>query len=179
MSDEKVVKNLIHGGKRAESTMVWLLNHNKYKLHAQVEAQKLRFDSNDQESIFHDSLIELQKSIRKGNFFLEAGSILAYWKKIHSRVCLARIPNQKREFPTDPMNLEMSDFSRQVEQLENKQSIEAFNKKHPECSEILAMYINGYSMSQIAKKLGYASPGTARVSKFRCLKKLITFLENE
>ena len=61
-----------------------------------------------------------------------------------------------------------------IAKMEEKNQIlyDALNKLGPPCSKLLLLWANDYSFKEIVKKLHYSTENSAKVQKFKCLKRL-------
>lgn len=185
-TDQEIVEEVREGGQKKENVMRWLCRHDKYLKHSRIECRNFDIkDHHRQLTLFHNSLIKLYISIENYAYNPEMGSILSYWRGIHRNLCLEEIRERKKEIHREKIIKSLhSEYSEdennndpEKEMLYRK--IKQFELNHEKCGKILSLFAAGYDMQEIANKLGYASAGTVRVIKSRCLKGLKKFLGNE
>lgn len=78
------------------------------------------------------------------------------------------------------MSYEVPDFEIDIDMLERQKKFDrAFGRLDKKSRHLIELYIAGYSMAEIAQKLGFKSAGSVRVQKVRCIEKLKYYYEKE
>ena len=166
-SREHALKSLyIHKGLRS-SIMKMLLNSGGKK--------------EDFSLVLSESLIRFYKNCISEKSLMIEGSLTNYITGI-ARFCWYQMLKKKKI--NNPLE---STFSLPLEQ-KNQEDLFFLKEKRvilkhimgqlgKNCKEVLMFWSSGYSMKEIASKIGYKSSGMAKKKKHQCLKQMVTFIE--
>jgi RNA polymerase sigma factor (sigma-70 family) len=133
------------------------------------------------EDLVQDSFIILVDKIREKDFAV--ASLGGYWIGIAKMLFLNQLKKDRRityvneveeHYGLDELTPESILFEKEEQyKLEN-----SFAQLGPRCQEILMLWLNQYSMEEIAQKMQLSSSAMARKVKFECFKKLKEFVSS-
>ncbi len=184
MTDAQIVDAIVNqGGNEERKAIAFLYQNEHYKTSTQKIAHShRRLRLHTWEDVFSQSIIQLVKSIKKGNYKGDR-SLLEYFKGICRNVCseFYRKENRDRD-RIDPRDIPIEDLRTPylitVEE-EFKQILrEAFAKLTERCQNILSLRMKDFSMKEIAESVGLRNERTAIVYAFRCRQQLRDILES-
>ncbi len=132
--------------------------------------------------VFNTTLIQFVKTVIKNNDMEIETSIRQYLIGIAKYVWLKELSDRKKHRSEEwQIHHDKKDVI-QPEALvilkEKKELLtDLLAKLGRNCKEVLMHWANGYRMHQIAAMLGYQSEGMAKKKKYKCMKQLLIFIE--
>ena len=129
----------------------------------------------DVEDIVMVSLTAAYQNIRKEGFILKS-ALSTYLFQIAKFQFFKLIDRNKLKvdsLPTDREFVDEKDLEKDLEEAESINLLwEKFHLLGKKCQEVLSLWLDKTSMSEIAKRLDIPSEGAARAKKFQCLNNL-------
>lgn len=133
---------------------------------------------NDFEDVFQESLVLLYEKIITGRFKGDF-PIKSYLFKLATYKYLDNIRLREKSMFSELLPSIVDDQFVENEYLKNENSElpakimqEIMNGMSSSCQELLLAFYSGYSMDEIAAKLGYSNVATLRQARYKCLQKL-------
>ncbi|MEM6348084.1 MAG: sigma-70 family RNA polymerase sigma factor [Bacteroidota bacterium] len=179
--ERRLVEDIKQGGKALDMRLKELyLNPSLWeKIWGFVRARG--GEKEDAEDIFQDGIRVLILNIRKDKYSF-TGSVEQYLLGICRNLWFGRFREKEKQALIREREAEAGkgweiDPEQSLISEEQKAQLEALLAQLPAaCREVLELWQMGYSMKEIAAKVGYKSEGVARKKKHQCMAKLITFL---
>lgn len=195
-SDEEKIKAILAGGSGREKILRCFLRNRPFRRRIQKMVRQGGGVNADAEDLLVDSIVHLDAKIRKGGFQLRAGASLESYL---FGICRNKWRNLRRKrsreklsgLSTQPAGGPSADFPREdlstnlnpellLKCKEYKQLLEKLiSELGSRCRETLRLWMEHYSMQEIAEKMQKSSAMMAKKDKFRCLRRLITDLDNK
>jgi RNA polymerase sigma factor (sigma-70 family) len=176
-SDQEIVDGILHQDK---DVLLFIYSHNFNSI------KKYVIDNNgaenDARDIFQDALIVIFEKIRNNDLKLTS-SFDTYIYAIAKHHWLRNLRQQQARSVDDVKcdDLEMIEpgINEQLIQAEKKKLvIEHFNNISDDCKKIIQHLINGFSLNEITKLMGYKSVQHTKNRKLKCKKFLISSIMN-
>lgn len=149
-----------------------------------VRAYVLKNGGNQQtaEDVFQEALISLYKSIRKPGFRVQT-SLTQYLFAVSKYIWIKKLKKGVRETGTYSVE-EALIYEEMTETaaMEDERHILLFEKLGQlsgDCRQVLSYFFQGYSMGEIAKKMGYQSEAYTRKRKYKCKKRLMKLIRED
>ncbi len=135
----------------------------------------------DPSDITHDSFIIMLHKIRHSDTVIP--NMMWFWLGIAKNILFNQIKKNGRinlvEDCTEYYGFHNNTQESIILQQEDQQHLENCLKRcGGRCYDILMMWVNNYSMEEIARRVNLSGPAMARKKKHACLKKLKELLEN-
>ncbi|MFK7947384.1 MAG: RNA polymerase sigma factor [Saprospiraceae bacterium] len=134
----------------------------------------------DAKDVFQEGMIVLFRKIHAPDFELTSG-LLTYFYSICKFIWLNKSRKKGRSTVDIEKAPEIFDNNSIQKDLERKERTAFYQKKFKQlgegCQKVLTFFYEGLKMKEIAKKMGFASPGYAAKRKLKCkqqLMKLVT-----
>ena len=126
--------------------------------------------------IYQEALIVFWQKVASGELVLTS--------KISTYLYSVCINLWRKELDRKSRTLDSSEEMYEEINIDRKEQIkiirEAVNRLGRTCRDILSYhYFDGLSMIDIAKKMGYANPETAKTKKYKCKKRLDNFIKSK
>ncbi len=182
MTDAQIIDAIVNQDEMVEKEAIAFLYKNE---HYRTITQKIARNHRalrlyTWEDVYNESIIQLIKSIKKGNFKGDR-SLLDYFKGICRNICSEFYRKENKDQQRlDPKDIPTEDlrtpFSIALEEDLKRIMREAFAKLSKRCQEILTLRMKGFSMREIAKMLGLSNERTAITYAARCRYQLRDFL---
>ena len=131
--------------------------------------------------VFDDTIVQFIKTAFSPNSTNLKGELEPYLMGIARHLWFAELRKKNRINSTEFKDQDITDNSPSIETLylteERYKLLDALLiKLKGNCKLVLMHWANGFSMTEIAQKLGYQSEGMARKKKSHCLSELNDFL---
>ena len=158
---------------------------NDVKLMADIQNYVLKNNgsANDGQMVFHDSIIAFVKKVFTDRNFELTNSHQQYLFGIAKNIWLSHLRKKSKLPVTQTMDhvKETSSDDETDKKIFSDDKLRIIHKildvLRPNCKEVLLHWAGGYSMLEIAEKLGFPTEGAARKKKCECYKGLIEWLE--
>ena len=163
--NDQIILKRIKGG---DETALDLLYKNNYRALTSMIIKK-GGSEDEARDVFQDALVVFWQNAIKPDFTLSS-KISTYLYSVCTNLWLKEIERKSKfEYKTAEQSEENS--------FEKEESIkivhECINELGDSCKEILTLYyFDGFSMEQIAKKMGLANSDTAKTKRYKCKKRL-------
>lgn len=133
------------------------------------------------DDLVQDSFIIMVDKIRVHG--LSVNSLAGYWIGISKMLFLNQLKKDKRIIYVNEAEEyygyeELTPESILFEKEEQYKLENAFAQLGPKCQEVLMLWLNQYSMAEIAQKMNLSSDAMARKVKFDCFKKLKDYVRS-
>lgn len=135
----------------------------------------------DIEETTNDALIICMDNICNGKYRQDA-SLATYVVGIAKKCALNVLRKNKRRSQHDtPDNeeMELSPEELLLTRERNRDLRAALDELGSPCNELLLLWANGYSYREILELMDYANENSAKVQKFKCLKRLISIVNTQ
>jgi RNA polymerase sigma factor (sigma-70 family) len=134
------------------------------------------------EDLVQDSFIIMVDKIREHRFSIK--SLGGYWIGIAKLLFLNQLKKDKRIIYVNEIEEyygyeDLTPESILCEKEDDYKLENAFAQLGPKCKEVLMLWLNHYTMAEIAQKMNLSSDAMARKVKFECFRKLKTFLQSK
>lgn len=177
LRDDDYLREIRAGGPRAETAISCL--YLRYRKRTYTYIHRL-IAKNDEfkgvpEDLVHDAFIIMLEKIRNGSESVH--SLGGFWIGIGRNLFLNQLKKDQRIILVEDVyeRYGTEDTSREwilQEEEENDQMERAFSRLGEKCREILLLWINRYTMIEIAQHMNLANDNMARKIKYECFKKL-------
>ena len=181
MSDKELLTAILAGGAAEDKALDFIYNATTYrngakKIYATFDNIKLKTWLD----IFHDTIIQLVKSIRMGKYQGDS-PVLVYFMGIYRNKCrealrqttglrtTLEIPAQDIADLQSPLDLILSDGLKTL----LRQVIQRLDDK---CQKLLTLWSQKYSMNEIAEQMKLSNQRIAITYNARCKKKLVKLI---
>ncbi len=181
MTDKDIITAILTGEAAEDKALAFIYNEANYrngakKIYATFDNIKLKTWLD----IFHDTIIQLVKSIRMGKYNRD-NSILVYFMGIYRNKCrealrqttgvraTLEIPAQDIADLQSPLDLILSDGLKAL----LRQIIQRLDGK---CQELLTLWSQKYSMKEITEQMKLSNQRIAITYNARCKKKLVKLI---
>jgi RNA polymerase sigma factor (sigma-70 family) len=184
LRDDDYISEIQKGGvgaDRAISCLYLKYRKNTYAYVTKLISKNVLYKGGS-EDLVQDSFIILVDKIREENF--DVKSLGGYWIGIAKMLFLNQLKKDRRviyvneveeQYGLEELTPESILFEKEKQYtLEN-----AFAQLGPRCQEILMLWLNHYSMDEIAQKMNLSSSAMARKVKFECFKKLKAYVTSK
>jgi len=133
------------------------------------------------DDLVQDSFIIMVDKIRVNGYTVN--SLAGYWIGISKMLFLNQLKKDKRIIYVNDVEEcygyeDLTPESILFEKEEQYKLENAFAQLGPKCQEVLMLWLNQYSMAEIAQKLNLSSDAMARKVKFECFKKLKEYVKS-
>lgn len=184
-TDHADIPELLRGSpEQRQKAIRIIVTDQKLKSEIMTYVSKQSGQPDDALAIFHDSVIVFAKKIFTDRNLVINTSHSAYIFGIAKNLWLLHIRKEKKyalHTVSDDVEPEKQgeDFANMLFKKEKISLLhEVLNHLISPCKEVLLYWAGGYSMEEIAGKLGYKTEGVARKKKFLCFKFLLDWLES-
>ena len=181
MNDKDLLTAILAGGTAEDKALDFIYNAASYrdgakKIYATFDNIKLKTWLD----IFHDTILQLVKSIRMGKYQGDS-PVLVYFMGIYRNKCrealrqttglraTLEIPSQDIADLQSPLDLILSDGLKTL----LRQVIQRLDDK---CQELLTLWSQKYSMNEIAEQMKLSNQRIAITYNARCKKKLVKLI---
>lgn len=176
----EILRIINHGDNRELDQVVTYLYRNfRAKVASQVFMERGTYE--DGKDIFEETLITFLENCRTGTFTARSHRELeVYIKKIAHNKWLKHCESKNRRIEREQKYTKLSDgkdastpLAIMVDDEDKNKAITIFKKLDEICQKILiAFYIDGLSLDEIAQKYELGTAEAVKLRKFRCVKKL-------
>lgn len=171
ISDEIIIERIRNGD---ENAMQYLFDN--YKFAASTLIKKLGGDENIIEDLFIEAMTSLYQNIIVGKFS-GGSSLKSYFLGI---VKFRYLSLKRKELDKiqigDGLNTEIKNLPNTDEKMFDSEKAkllnDLLNQLGEPCKKSLTLYMNSYSMAEIAKELGFSNAQSAKNRLFKCRNKL-------
>ena len=164
LSEDDLLKDLKKGGIAMDCAVSWILKNARWRKSVVYQIAKLQMDKNLKDEVFYESLSILVLNVHKGKF-QEKSSLKSYFEGICRLNLLARLKSKVKSaslFDDSDIDLllykekvNVNDLLEDERQLEIQQLLYSLiNELNDNCQFILTKMIQGYSVEEIAQRLG-------------------------
>jgi RNA polymerase sigma factor (sigma-70 family) len=175
--DEDFIRMIQSGGYDAEQAVTALYLKYKRRISAYL-AMLIRKNpgfTGTAQDLVHDSFIRMIYKIESCQ--IEVNSVAAFWMGIGKHLLYNQLrKNDRVLLIAEPEEFYPFSIEIQERPLIEEESLDllecSFQQLGPRCKEILLLWINRYTMHEIAARLGLSGDAMARKIKHECFKKL-------
>jgi RNA polymerase sigma factor (sigma-70 family) len=178
LPDETLARQIQSGGRDAEIAMQILYRKHRRLIlyHIRNMLKSNRALQHVAEDILHDSFLVLMRKIESGR--ITTRSIAAFWYGIARMMTLHQ--QQKKAISFSVLEEETSEYAADnptpeeayIDQEARQLLLQCFQQLGDRCQRILLLWINRYSMAEIAQEMHLSGDAMARKIKHNCFKKL-------
>ena len=182
--DEDYIRDIRAGGSRAENAISCLYLRHRQQTHRYL-ARMIRKHPDYKgvpEDLVHDAFIIMVDKIRFDQIHVQ--SLGGFWIGIARYLMANQLRRDARiVLIHDPEHIYNSLFDESttwvMHDMEEKDWMDrAFHRLEARCRDILIQWMEGYTMHEIARKMGLANDAMARKLKYHCFKKLKEILRD-
>jgi len=181
--DINEVLRISRSGKTGRDEVIIYLFHDKI-LRSKIEYIVLKYggQKSDFDLVFNNVIMQFLKTVIKNKDLVITSSLHSYLCGIAKYNWLNETKKESRlrsEAIEDQYDLSsnITPETLLINQGKNDLLDKLLNKLGKNCKEVLMYWANSYSMDEIAEMMGYKSNMMARKKKYKCLKELLAFLE--
>ena len=174
--DEIYIHGIRSGGAAAEQAMQDLYVAYRKQILAYVTSQVRRYPEfkGQPEDIMHDAFIVLVHRVETSDGRLR--SLFGFWMGITRKLLLNQVRKDERILlrePEETYTTEEESIEARILETESSTLLQqTFDHLGSRCKEILLLWIERYSMHEIARKMDLSGAPMARKIKHECFKKL-------
>lgn len=184
MSDDELISAILTGGKEEDKALDFIYNATTYR----QGAQKIFNTFNNIKlktwlDVFHDSIIQLVKSICLGKYHKE-NSILVYFLGIYRNKCreaLRMTSGHRATVEIPPQDI--ADLQSPLDQILDQGLKDLLRavilRLDTKCQELLTLWSERYSMKEITKQMQLSNERIAITYNARCKKRLIKLIAED
>ncbi len=136
----------------------------------------------DAQDVFQDSLLALMENVQSPDFKLKS-SFYTYLFSINKYVWYNKAEKKARKsvtIPEDDLLIDQTNIERYLLNVEKENVFEAnFSKLGAFCKQLLTLFFEKKSMTEIAERLQLKNEHTARTRKYRCREKLKQLIQSD
>lgn len=151
----------------------------------QIRSFVKRNKGNTQEAydVFQEAYIAIHLKIRNVNIKLNC-EFGTYFYAFCKNIWFKELDRNKRHNTkirvVSEQQEEYGDFTEEISKAEQYVLyLENFNKLIEKCRKLLKMYFDKFSFEEIASKLGFENANQARKKKYKCIKQLTRFIQED
>jgi RNA polymerase sigma factor (sigma-70 family) len=179
-----IVADICAGGSKRNTALRLLYKNEKVKGSIAQYVLNYGGDDEDVRHVFQEAVIVFDRKIREGRFRKDS-----QWDTfiigIGRNICRNHMRTKKKWNSLDDKESSKEDLQSAVyadthyyfKELSGVLS-ETLEGLKPLCREVLMLWTQDYSMSQIAEMLDLGRPANARKRKFRCMKELMNVIQS-
>lgn len=184
MKDQELITAILKGGKQEDKALNYIYNETSYR----QGAKKVFNTFNNIKlktwlDVFHDSIIQLVKSICLGKYNKE-NSLLVYFLGIYRNKCrealrlstgkraVVEIPPQDIADLQSPLDIILGDGLKDL--LRN-----VIQRLDTKCQELLTLWSERYSMKEITQQMKLSNERIAITYNARCKKRLVKLIAED
>lgn len=184
MTDEEIISSILIGGKQEDMALAFIYNNETYRSNAKkIYNSYKNIKLKTWLDIFHDSIIQLVKSICMGKY-LGDNAILVFFKGIYRNKCkeALRLSTGKRatlELPPQdiadlqsPLDIILSEGLKELLR-------EVIARLDTKCKDLLTLWSERYSMKEITQQMKLSSERIAITYNARCKKRLVKLIAED
>lgn len=180
--DEDYIREIRAGGQRAETAIHCLYMRYRKTTYSYLDRLVSRHPAirGIADDIMHDAFIILVDKIRQGQ--CEVKSLGGFWIGIGKMIFLNQLKKDERVILVHDMEeqyiaAEEMPESYSLSSPDHERLEAAFYQLEARCRQILLLWIDRYSMVEIARVMNLSSDAMARKIKFHCFRKLKDLLK--
>ncbi len=177
LRDEDFLREIRSGGPRAETAIGSLYQQYRKRVYASMRRLIFKHPAfkGSSEDLVHDSFILMIHKIQ--NEVCDIHSILGFWIGIGKNLFLNQLKRDQKMFLVRDSEeiYGLNELSPEIEFLNREEEelmLSTFSKLGARCQEILLLWINQFTMVEIAERMHLSNDNMARKIKFECFKKL-------
>jgi RNA polymerase sigma factor (sigma-70 family) len=177
LRDEDFLREIRAGGPRADIAIGCLYQQYRKRVYASMRRLIFRHPAfkGAPEDLMHDAFILMIQKIQYEA--VDIHSILSFWIGIGKNLFLNQLKKDEKMFLVRDSEeiYGLNELSPEIEYLNHEEEelmLSTFSKLGARCREILLLWVNQYSMVEIAEKMSISNDNMARKIKFDCFKKL-------
>ena len=134
------------------------------------------------EDVFQDALIALFKNAQNADFQVNT-SITQYLFAVCKYTWIKNIKKNPQKRGTFSLDEALIYEDIVEETLEADEKLAFMNEKiqllSDDCIKVLTLFFEGFSMDEIAEKMGYGTKAYARKRKYKCKERLIAYMKSD
>lgn len=168
---------------RINAALQHLSQSPKLKGAVRQQVYALRGDDNDAREVLNQALVVFLNHVEDGKYDSTRSAVTTYIVKIAAQMYFTKRRSEQRRMAMHDrsMDAEAIDMATNPEDVMNLEHQRAFLDKllimtGEKCRQLLQMHGHSYSMVEIAERLHYKSPDSAKMAVHDCRKKLNTIL---
>ena len=172
-SDEALVDMIRQGGIMREQALSYIMKAKNLRLNIKQFVCSNRGNVQDSEDLYMDTIVMIDRKIRNNEFEL-TGAFFGYLFNTAKYTWMNRMRRKQKMTLVE----DSSPFDGSVDPYEDEavlarpQLTKALEKLGERCKTVLKYWMLDYPMEEIAEIAELSSPGMARKTKYKCLKKL-------
>ena len=182
--DESIVVAIRKGGPANESARGKLYRRYRDKVIDQIRYSLHKWGGNQEDTydLLHDAFMVMIKKITDGGY--KQGSLLHFWTGIAKGLLSNKLRRDwKLDLTDDELSLDGIDpHSPEMIYLDEERKghiHQLLSTLGSRCHKVLMLWMNNYSMQEIADALSLSSDAMARKIKHQCMKKLNAMLSKD
>lgn len=181
LRDDNILKS-IRGNRNSRERMLELLYRDK-PLKGAIMRMLLRNkgSENDYDRIINETLVRFYKICITKKDFCFTTNYINYLLGIAHFIWLKDLKDEEKhtsEILNEEIELEYEDIEVNFLEKERRKILrDLLSFLGQNCKEVLMFWSSGYSMIEIAEKMGYKSSGMAKKKKHNCMKELYSYLD--
>lgn len=177
LRDEDFLREIRAGGPRAETAIGCLYQQYRKRVYASMRRLIFRHPAfkGAPEDLVHDAFILMIHKIQYEGCAIH--SLVGFWIVTGKNIFQNQLKRDQKLFLVRDSEeiYGLNELSPEVEYLNHEEEelvLSTFSKLGTRCREILLLWINQYSMVEIAEKMNISNDNMARKIKCQCFKKL-------
>lgn len=177
LRDEDFLREIRAGGPRAETAITCLYKLYRKRVYTSMKKLIRKYPEfrGTSEDLVHEAFILMVQKIQFEA--CEIQSIPGFWIRAGKNLFLNQLKKDQKIFLVRDSEAiyGLNELSPEIEFLnreEEEQMLSTFSELGTRCREILLLWINQYSMKEIAERMNLSNDSMARKIKFECFKKL-------
>ncbi len=181
-ADDEIIRSIREGGQALENALGQLYVDGRYRRLAAYAARRFNGNSEDVEDLLQEGLWLLFQKVKHGTFE-ERSALHTYFGSIVNNISLNRYAKQQRRSVAlaglapmvDEDNVEVDSILWKDKMALLDMAIAALEEK---CKPVLADWSTGYSLKEIAERVGLNDEMAAKNKKKNCLQALRVWMKN-
>ena len=179
-SDKKIILDLQSGERQTVDRAFQYLYKAYYKMSLNIVKSN---NGNEYEAadVFQDALISFYENVLKGKFRGDS-AIKTYLYSVIRNLWLTKIARNKKMVDREGFQDNLKSLTVENQNFSEGETEKLFKdiiaRTGENCKELLRMYYyENRSMKEITRLMGFSNENSAKTQKYKCMKKLILFLE--
>lgn len=182
-SDQEILEGILAGGASKEKYVNYLYDNAFPGLINKIKG-KLHLSEEDIRDAYTDAVVKLVEQILKQKFRGEAKLSSYFYRIFYNKgvdILRKRSSHGVEYLPVDETIPQADPAKNILDLLEVKDDVRKIQgllqKLNPKCRQILLLFYEGYSMEEIAEKAELKNAESATSQKYKCFKKLMSFVK--
>lgn len=143
-----------------------------------TKMKSMNCSEDEARDFYNEGFLQLEKKLEDQNY--KGGDVKGFFFTLCTNLKLNDWKKKKPDLPGETTQLDRQDHSTEKDIILNEQKAllkEWLTKLGYKCQQTLQLWNDGFSMAEIAEKVGYKNAAQAGLARFRCMENLTNLIE--